>query len=120
MQHDEETAPAGELSLTAVELQVLRAMAQGLSNQAIADDQQRTINTVRTHVSSILKKLGAASRGEAVAMARRRESRLSETASSFRTSVPAAGSLLVWWCPPPPHPRNKESPVLHALSPVSS
>ncbi len=72
-QHDEEPQPAGELALTAVELQVLRAMAQGLSNQAIADDQQRTINTVRTHVSSILKKLGAASRGEAVAMARRRE-----------------------------------------------
>ncbi len=70
----DELADAGsELSLTAAELQVLRAMAQGLSNQAIADDQQRTINTVRTHVSSILKKLGAASRGEAVAMARRRE-----------------------------------------------
>jgi DNA-binding NarL/FixJ family response regulator len=72
-QLEEEPQPAGELALTAVELQVLRAMAQGLSNQAIADDQQRTINTVRTHVSSILKKLGAASRGEAVAMARRRE-----------------------------------------------
>ncbi len=72
-QVDEEPQPAGELALTAVELQVLRAMAQGLSNQAIADDQQRTINTVRTHVSSILKKLGAVSRGEAVAMARRRE-----------------------------------------------
>jgi ATP/maltotriose-dependent transcriptional regulator MalT len=58
-------------SLTPVELQVLRAMAQGLSNQAIADGQHRTINTVRTHVSSILRKLGCASRGEAVAAARR-------------------------------------------------
>jgi LuxR family maltose regulon positive regulatory protein len=59
--------------LTAVELQVLAAMARGWSNQAIADDQRRTINTVRTHVSSILRKLGCESRGEAVAIARRRE-----------------------------------------------
>ncbi|MBV8749225.1 MAG: response regulator transcription factor, partial [Candidatus Eremiobacteraeota bacterium] len=59
--------------LTPVELQVLQAMSQGLSNQAIADDQQRTVNTVRTHVSSILRKLGCTSRGEAVATARRRE-----------------------------------------------
>jgi DNA-binding NarL/FixJ family response regulator len=57
--------------LTAVELEVLRAMAQGSSNQAIADEQRRTINTVRTHVSSILRKLGCESRGEAVAAARR-------------------------------------------------
>jgi LuxR family transcriptional regulator, maltose regulon positive regulatory protein len=57
--------------LTPVEFQVLRAMAQGLSNQAIADDQRRTVNTVRTHVSSILRKLGCTSRGEAVATARR-------------------------------------------------
>jgi DNA-binding CsgD family transcriptional regulator len=59
--------------LTPVELQVLRAMAQGLSNQAIADDQRRTVNTVRTHVSSILRKLSCGSRGEAVAAARRQE-----------------------------------------------
>ena len=58
--------------LTPVELHVLQAMARGLSNQAIADDQRRTVNTVRTHVSAILRKLGCASRGEAVAAARRR------------------------------------------------
>jgi ATP/maltotriose-dependent transcriptional regulator MalT len=60
-------------TLTRVERQVLRAMASGMSNQAIADDQRRTINTVRTHVSSILRKLGCASRGEAVAAARRQQ-----------------------------------------------
>ncbi|HTD32668.1 MAG TPA: LuxR C-terminal-related transcriptional regulator, partial [Candidatus Elarobacter sp.] len=59
--------------LTPVELEVLRAMANGLSNQAIADTQHRAMNTVRTHVSSILRKLGCANRGEAVATARRRE-----------------------------------------------
>lgn len=64
-------APAAPL--TAVELQVLRGMAQGLTNQAIADEQRRTINTVRTHVSAILRKLGCESRGEAVAAARRQD-----------------------------------------------
>ena len=68
----EETDSMGDQSLTAAEAQVLRAMAQGLSNQAIADEQRRTVNTVRTHVSSILRKLGSDSRGEAVATARRR------------------------------------------------
>jgi ATP/maltotriose-dependent transcriptional regulator MalT len=58
-------------TLTPVELQVLQAMSRGLSNQAIADDQRRTVNTVRTHVSAILRKLGCGSRGEAVATARR-------------------------------------------------
>ena len=59
-------------ALTPVELQVLRSMTQGLGNQAIADEQRRTVNTIRTHVSSILRKLGCANRGEAVAEARRR------------------------------------------------
>jgi LuxR family maltose regulon positive regulatory protein len=58
--------------LSPVELHVLRAMAQGLGNQAIADDLGRTVNTVRTHVSSVLRKLGCATRGQAVAEARRR------------------------------------------------
>ena len=63
----------GTVALTPVELEVLRAMANGLSNQAIADTQHRAMNTVRTHVSSILRKLGCANRGEAVATARRRD-----------------------------------------------
>jgi DNA-binding NarL/FixJ family response regulator len=64
-----ESAPA---VLTNVELQVLQGISRGLSNQAIADEQRRTINTVRTHVSAILRKLECESRGEAVAAARRR------------------------------------------------
>jgi DNA-binding NarL/FixJ family response regulator len=60
-------------NLTATEVQVLRSMALGLTNQAIADEQHRTVNTVRSHVSAILRKLGAASRGEAVALARRKD-----------------------------------------------
>lgn len=57
--------------LTSSELEVLRAMALGLSNQSIADQQRRTINTVRTHVSSILRKLGAQNRSEAIAIGQR-------------------------------------------------
>jgi ATP/maltotriose-dependent transcriptional regulator MalT len=66
-----ETPAEAPGDLTAMELQVLRAMAGGMSNKAIADEQRRTINTVRTHVSSILRKLGSESRGEAVATGRR-------------------------------------------------
>ena len=64
--------PSEEIeALTPAERAVLRGMSQGLGNQAIADDQRRTVNTVRTHVSSILRKLGSTTRGEAVATARR-------------------------------------------------
>jgi ATP/maltotriose-dependent transcriptional regulator MalT len=64
--------PSQEIeALTPAERAVLRGMSQGLGNQAIADDQQRTVNTVRTHVSSILRKLNCTTRGEAVASARR-------------------------------------------------
>jgi DNA-binding CsgD family transcriptional regulator len=68
-----EVEPRDDDALTSAEAEVLRAMARGLSNQAIADAQSRTVNTVRTHVSSVLRKLGVTSRGEAVAEARRRQ-----------------------------------------------
>lgn len=67
---EDDEQPA-QIDLTDTELVVLRRMAEGLSNQAIADEQRRTINTVRTHVSSVLRKLNCESRGEAVAIARR-------------------------------------------------
>jgi DNA-binding NarL/FixJ family response regulator len=66
-----ETPEEPACELTATELDVLRSMAGGMSNKAIAEEQRRTVNTVRTHVSSILRKLGSESRGEAVAAARR-------------------------------------------------
>ena len=70
--YSSEGAAADDEALTPTEAQVLSAMARGLTNQAIADDHGRTINTVRTHVASVLRKLRATSRGEAVAEARRR------------------------------------------------
>ncbi len=57
--------------LTARELEVLRLVAQGASNQAVADALVVTTGTVKTHISRIMGKLGAANRTEAVAQARK-------------------------------------------------
>lgn len=58
--------------LTARELEVLGLMADGRSNQAIADDLGLARDTVRNHVANILTKLDAHSKLEAVANAVRR------------------------------------------------
>ncbi len=71
-----EPTPAG---LTRREMEVLRLVAAGASNAAIAAQLFISPKTVSVHVSSILAKLGAASRGEAAAIAHRR-GLLSETA----------------------------------------
>jgi DNA-binding NarL/FixJ family response regulator len=55
--------------LTARELEILRLMAEGLDTKALAERLVVSSTTVRTHVQSILAKLGAHSRLEAVARA---------------------------------------------------
>ena len=57
--------------LSAREVEVLRRLEAGASNQAIAEELIISENTVKTHVRSVMMKLGARSRGEAVAVARR-------------------------------------------------
>jgi two-component system, NarL family, response regulator LiaR len=52
-------------ALTAREMMVLRLIAEGLSNQGIADRISVSEPTVRTHVSRILSKLHLASRTQA-------------------------------------------------------
>jgi DNA-binding NarL/FixJ family response regulator len=54
------------------ELEVLDVIAEGLSNKLIAHRLGISEHTVKTHVASILAKLGAASRTEAVSLAIRR------------------------------------------------
>lgn len=55
--------------LTARELEVLRMIAQGLSNQRIAEELVLSEKTVKTHVSSILMKLNVGDRTQAAAIA---------------------------------------------------
>ena len=55
--------------LTDRELEVLRLLAQGLSNRRIGDTLFITESTAGVHVSNILGKLGVASRVEAAAIA---------------------------------------------------
>jgi two-component system, NarL family, response regulator YdfI len=54
--------------LTAREVEVLRMMAEGLGNKEIASRLGISDHTVKFHISSILAKLGAASRTEAVTL----------------------------------------------------
>jgi DNA-binding CsgD family transcriptional regulator/tetratricopeptide (TPR) repeat protein len=57
--------------LTARELEVLRLLSDGLRNATIAERLFLSSRTVENHVSAILRKLNAQSRGEAVAEAAR-------------------------------------------------
>ena len=63
------STPAGEGPLTARELDVLAAMADGASNKAIARRLGISFHTAKFHVAGILAKLDADSRTEAVTKA---------------------------------------------------
>ena len=52
------------------ELEVLRLVADGLSNSEIAERLFLAVGTVKTHVHNIYGKLGAPSRTQAIARAR--------------------------------------------------
>lgn len=58
--------------LTAREREVLAALREGRSNATISAELGISVPTVKTHVSSILVKLGAESRAHAAALARER------------------------------------------------
>ena len=62
---------SNQAQLTTRELEVLRLLGEGLRNAAIAERLFLSPRTVGHHVSAILRKLDAGSRGEAVAAARR-------------------------------------------------
>lgn len=64
--------PSGGESLSPREAEVLALLAQGLPSKTIAQRLRLSEHTVKFHIGSILTKLGASSRTEAVAVALRR------------------------------------------------
>lgn len=67
-----QTTIAGEAGLTGRELEVLRLVADGLGDQAIARRLVLSRHTIHRHISNVLLKVGAASRAAAVAEAARK------------------------------------------------
>jgi pimeloyl-ACP methyl ester carboxylesterase/DNA-binding CsgD family transcriptional regulator len=63
----------GAQALTPAEREVLRLVAQGLDNTAIAQQLHKSEKTVRNQVSSIFDKLGVRTRAEAIVHVRNRE-----------------------------------------------
>ena len=70
LEREVESEPAN-VDLTQRELQVLQLLAQGASNKAIARRLEITPHTAKFHVASIVAKLGATGRTDAVAKAMR-------------------------------------------------
>lgn len=66
------SSPPPPSALTARERQVLKLMADGLTNADIAERLVIGVATVKTHVSSIIAKLGVSTRTEASSLAIRR------------------------------------------------
>jgi DNA-binding CsgD family transcriptional regulator len=62
----------GHALLTPRELEVLAALSEGLTNKAIARRLNISLHTVKFHIESLFRKLGARTRTEAVAKASER------------------------------------------------
>ncbi|TRY31818.1 response regulator transcription factor [Aliiglaciecola sp. M165] len=58
-----------EEPLTAKERTILQGLLAGMSNQQIADSQHVSVNTIKTHLKNLYRKLSVANRAEAVAKA---------------------------------------------------
>ena len=60
-------------ALTPREVEVLAALAEGLGNKAVARRLDISPHTVKFHIESVFRKLGAGTRAEAVAKGLRRQ-----------------------------------------------
>jgi DNA-binding NarL/FixJ family response regulator len=69
--HAPSDTPAARGGLTRRELEVIRLVARGMSNQQIAESLVLSEHTVHRHVANVLRKLGVSSRTSAVAEAAR-------------------------------------------------
>lgn len=66
------TRPEGDVPLTPREIEVLALLAEGASNKVIARRLGISVHTAKFHVGSLLDKLDAVGRTDAVAHAARR------------------------------------------------
>jgi LuxR family maltose regulon positive regulatory protein len=84
--------------LTDSELAVLRFLPSHMTNQEIAEALFLSINTIKTHLSSVYRKLGVANRRQAIAQARRLELLLRPAGRGKRlrpTPSPGEAALLL-------------------------
>ena len=65
-------APPSRPLLTPRELEILRALGEGMTNKAVARQLGISAHTVKFHLEAVFAKLGVASRAEAVAKGLRR------------------------------------------------
>jgi LuxR family maltose regulon positive regulatory protein len=63
---------AGSTSPSSRELEILRHLSTGLSNREIATELYISVNTMKTHVRSLYRRLDVSSRSQAVAAGRAR------------------------------------------------
>ena len=68
---EEREARATIAQLTRREMQVLKALGEGLTNKEIAERLHMSVDTERTHMMNILSKLGVHSRLQALLFAAR-------------------------------------------------
>ena len=70
LKHMTSSEPSGEhVLLSEREIEILKLVASGKSNQSIADQLSISENTVKYHLKNILQKLGVSNRTEAVTIA---------------------------------------------------
>lgn len=67
---ERDEAMLGSLGITPRELEILQLIAEGLSNREIAERVHVSENTVKTHTSRVIGKVGAERRTQAVQRAR--------------------------------------------------
>ena len=80
-------------SLTVREIEILRWLAQGLTNGAIAKNAEIKEGTVRSHISNLLNKLGLSNRAQAAIYAIRKgliDLNVDSTSKSTIVDVPSA------------------------------
>lgn len=68
--HDRRRPGTRAARLTRREMEILRLLADGLTNKQIGQELSIELPTVKNHVHNVLHKVGAATRGEAVAATR--------------------------------------------------